>query len=329
MYTVKWSELKYSMRTLLSIILLTNSFVFIPNNRATNVFYNQSFLKDKNDFTLQIILFLVVLLIVGLILILIFKQSGNDLKHTKKRHDKIKTENKTLRKQIKALQNDNQLKDRLFSIISHDLKDSISPVKGLIDLLKDGTLTRQEFDDLIPELSENTDNACLLLFNLLNWSKSQMKVLKAKPSAFNVQEVIDDKIKLYKPRAKNKNITLKNQTKPNVVYADRDMFEIVFQNLLANALKFSDSGASITISTQEKADTCIITVADTGIGIPKKNLNKLFKSTNLSTRGTNNEKGTGLGLSICKELVALNSGKIWVESIQNIGSTFYVELPKP
>lgn len=156
-----------------------------------------------------------------------------------------------------------------------------------------------------------------------------MKVLKAKPSAFNVQEVIDDKIKLYKPRAKNKNITLKNQTKPNVVYADRDMFEIVFQNLLANALKFSDSGASITISTQEKADTCIITVADTGIGIPKKNLNKLFKSTNLSTRGTNNEKGTGLGLSICKELVALNSGKIWVESIQNIGSTFYVELPKP
>ena len=106
------------------------------------------------------------------------------------------------------------------------------------------------------------------------------------------------------------------------------MIEIVIQNLLANALKFSRKGDSITVSNHISNGSCIISVADTGVGIPKHNLEKLFKSNTYTTMGTNNEKGTGLGLSICKELVELNGGKIWVESTVNTGSTFYVQLPK-
>ena len=194
--------------------------------------------------------------------------------------------------------------------------------------MKDGSLSREEFDNLIPELSENANNASLLLFNLLNWSKSQMHSLEAKPSLFDLQEVFEDKVKLIEQRMESKGIELIDHSLRDFAYADRSMFEIVVQNLLANALKFCKSGDTITISNHISNGSCIISIADTGIGISKQNIDKLFKNSSFTTVGTNNEKGTGLGLSICKELVELNNGKIWVESTLNVGTTFYVQLPK-
>jgi len=126
----------------------------------------------------------------------------------------------------------------------------------------------------------------------------------------------------------NKGIELIDHSLRDFAYADRSMFEIVVQNLLANALKFCKNGDTITISNHISNGSCIISIADTGIGISKQNIDKLFKNNTFTTVGTNNEKGTGLGLSICKELVELNQGKIWVESTVNVGSTFYVQLPK-
>ncbi|WP_242202478.1 tetratricopeptide repeat-containing sensor histidine kinase [Aestuariivivens insulae] len=230
--------------------------------------------------------------------------------------------------QIKQLESINNVKDKLFSIISHDLKDSLSSINGFIDLLKDDTLSKEEFDNLIPELSENANNASLLLFNLLNWSKSQMQSLEPKPSLFDIQEVFEDKVKLVEQRMAQKGINLIDHSLRDFAYADRSMIEIVIQNLLANALKFCNEGDTITVSNHISNGTCIISIADTGVGISKENLGKLFKSSSFTTTGTNNEKGTGLGLSICKELVELNNGKIWVESTLNVGSTFYVQLPK-
>jgi len=106
------------------------------------------------------------------------------------------------------------------------------------------------------------------------------------------------------------------------------MIEIVIQNLLTNAVKFSNAGDIITISNHISNGSSVISVSDTGVGISEENIEKLFKSNSFTTTGTKNEKGTGLGLSICKELVELNKGKIWVESTQGVGSTFYVQLPK-
>ena len=100
------------------------------------------------------------------------------------------------------------------------------------------------------------------------------------------------------------------------------------QNLLTNAVKFSQPGDMITVSNHISNGSCIISVSDTGVGISEENIDKLFKNNTFTTTGTKNEKGTGLGLSICKELVELNKGKIWVESTVNVGSTFYVQLPK-
>ncbi|WP_303318134.1 tetratricopeptide repeat-containing sensor histidine kinase [Flavivirga abyssicola] len=274
---------------------------------------------------------LAALAIVSTFLILIYLKRNNNIKYTQELEEKnikIELQNVAFQEQTKHLENVNNVKDKLFSIVSHDLKDSLSSINGFIDLLKDGSLSREEFDNLIPELSENANNASLLLFNLLNWSKSQMQSLEPKPSLFDIQEVFEDKVKLVEQRMENKGITLTDHSLRDFAYADRSMFEIVIQNLLANALKFCKNGDTITISNHISNGSCIISIADTGIGISKQNLEKLFKNSSFTTVGTNNEKGTGLGLSICKELIELNNGKIWVESTQGVGSTFYVQLPK-
>ena len=274
---------------------------------------------------------LAALVIVSTFLILIYLKRNTNIKYMQELEEKnikIELQNEAFQEQTKHLENVNNVKDKLFSIVSHDLKDSLSSINGFIDLLKDGSLSREEFDDLIPELSENANNASLLLFNLLNWSKSQMQSLEPKPTLFDVQEVFEDKVKLVEQRMENKGITLIDHSLRDFAYADRSMFEIVVQNLLANALKFCKSGDTITISNHISNGNCIVSIADTGIGISKQNQEKLFKSSTFTTVGTNNEKGTGLGLSICKELVELNKGKIWVESTVNVGSTFYVQLPK-
>ncbi|GAA4948440.1 hypothetical protein GCM10023314_22180 [Algibacter agarivorans] len=274
---------------------------------------------------------LAALAMVSTFLILIYFKRNSNIKYMQELEEKnikIELQNEAFAEQTKHLENVNNVKDKLFSIVSHDLKDSLSSINGFIDLLKDGSLSREEFDNLIPELSENANNASLLLFNLLNWSKSQMQSLEPKPSLFDVQEVFEDKIKLIEQRMESKGITLVDHSLRDFAYADRSMFEIIIQNLLANALKFCESGDTITVSNHISNGNCIASVADTGIGISKQNIEKLFKSNSFTTMGTDNEKGTGLGLSICKELVELNNGKIWVESTQGVGTTFYVQLPK-
>ncbi|GGD29671.1 tetratricopeptide repeat-containing sensor histidine kinase [Hyunsoonleella pacifica] len=288
--------------------------------------------EDKlRKFKLFFYILLGILAIVCIFLVLIYLKRNNSLRHVhelEEKNLKIQLQNEAFVEQTQHLENVNNVKDKLFSIVSHDLKDSLSSINGFIDLLKDGSLSREEFDNLIPELSENANNASLLLFNLLNWSKSQMQSLKPSPSLFDIQEVFEEKIKLVEQRLESKGIDLVDHSLRDFAYADRSMIEIVIQNLLANALKFSRKGDKITVSNHISNGSCIISIADTGIGIPKHNLEKLFKSNTYSTMGTNNEKGTGLGLSICKELVELNGGKIWVESTVNVGSTFYVQLPK-
>lgn len=292
-------------------------------------------LQEKEDKynKLQLIFYILIgiLVLVTAFLILIYLKRNNSLKYTQELEEKnikIELQNEAFSEQTKHLENVNNVKDKLFSIVSHDLKDSLSSINGFIDLMKDGSLTREEFDNLIPELSENANNASLLLFNLLNWSKSQMQSLKPSPTLFDIQEVFEDKVKLIEQRMESKGITLVDHSLRDFAYADRSMFEIVVQNLLANALKFSKNGDTISISNHISNGSCIVSIADSGIGISKQNIEKIFKGNSFTTMGTNNEKGTGLGLSICKELVELNDGKIWVESTVNVGSTFYVQLPK-
>ena len=240
-----------------------------------------------------------------------------------------KVKNEAILEQTHHLEEVNQVKDKLFSIVSHDLKDSISSIKAFLDLLKEDSISKDEFYDLIPELSENANNASSLLFNLLNWSKSQMQNLEPKPELFNIQDVFHTKIALIEQKVEDKRIVLIDESQRDFVYADKSMLEIVIQNLITNAVKFSRTGDVITISNLDVNGKALICVEDTGVGIPRENIDKLFNSNkNFTTVGTKNEKGTGLGLTIAKDLVELNNGKIWVESTQNVGSKFFIEIPK-
>ncbi|MCC1484657.1 tetratricopeptide repeat-containing sensor histidine kinase [Winogradskyella immobilis] len=274
------------------------------------------------------------LLIYGLIAGLIFTIALLTFSYLKGSKDgksvkELSSSNTKLLAQNQQLEEVNQVKDKLFSIVSHDLKDSISSIKAFLDLLKDDGITKEEFNQLIPELSENANNASSLLFNLLNWSKSQMQNLEPKPELFNIQEVFHIKMSLVEKKVEDKGILLIDESKRDFVYADRSMLEIVIQNLITNAVKFTGKGDVITVSNQDYNGKVLISVEDTGIGISEENIKKLFNAKkNFTTIGTENEKGTGLGLTICKDLVELNKGRIWVESTPNIGSKFFIELPK-
>lgn len=287
--------------------------------------------KKYDKFKLIFYALLAAFAVVLTFFVLFYVKRNNRLKYTREleaKNKKIELQNEAILEQSKNLENINKVKDKLFSIVSHDLKDSLTSTKGFIDLLKDGQLTQEEFKSYLPELSESANNASLLLFNLLNWSKSQMQSLDPKPSLFDIKEVFAEKTKLMDQKFESKGIRLVNNTLRDFVYADRSMIEIVIQNLLANAVKFTNRGDTISITNQISNGRAILSVADTGVGINKEDLDKLFVSNTFTTRGTEKEKGTGLGLTICKELVELNKGNIWVESDKNIGSTFYVELPK-
>lgn len=272
--------------------------------------------------------------LVAILLISIYFLSKNNKKQLKfiSKHNNIENtieiENKELKTKLQNLEEMNQVKNRLFSIVSHDLKDSITSIKSFIDLLKDKGISQVEFNQLLPELSESADNASSLLLNLLSWSKSQMQNLEPKAELFDIKDVFDEKLHLIKKKVAKKKIVVIDESISEGVYADRNMIEIVIQNLLANAVKFSRVGDVITVSNRQKNGNTLICIADTGVGISEENQKKLFNNEGYTTRGTDKEKGTGLGLSICKQLLDLNNGKIWVESEPNLGSKFYIELPK-
>ena len=289
--------------------------------------------NEKSIKRLKLLSYVLAFAVLASLLILVISH----LKHRKRleyareleeKNKQIELQNEAILEQTHHLEEVNKVKDRLFSIVSHDLKDSISSIKGFIDLLREDSLTKEEFYELIPELSENADNASLLLFNLLNWSKSQMQNLESNPELFNIQDVFHNKMGLIEQKVEQKRIVLIDESQRDFVYADKSMIEIVIQNLLTNAVKFSRIGDAITVSNRDQNGKSLICVEDTGVGISPENLNKLFKNNTFTTIGTKNEKGTGLGLTICKELVELNDGRIWVESVQNVGTKFYVELPK-
>lgn len=327
------SEIKTTPGTESSMLIDNSEISSVIDNKTETNAEIESVETQKEFDRLRLIFYglLGAIAILSTFLILIYLKRNSRVQYTRELEEKnirIEIQNEAILEQTKHLEDINKVKDRLFSIVSHDLKDSLTSIKGFIDLLKDGSLTQEEFKSLIPELSENANNASLLLFNLLNWSKSQMQSLESSPTLFDLQEVFIDKINLLEQNLEKKGIILRDKTLRDFVYADRSMVEIIIQNILTNAVKFSKEGDTITIANQISNGKSIISISDTGVGISKENQGKLFKNSSFTTIGTKNEKGTGLGLSICKELVELNHGRIWVESDLNVGTTFYVELPK-
>ncbi|MDQ8005210.1 MAG: histidine kinase N-terminal 7TM domain-containing protein [Pedobacter sp.] len=233
------------------------------------------------------------------------------------------------REQAIELEKVNQLKDRIFSIIAHDLRGPLVNLSEVLKMVSYNQISDEEFKALSPVLSKDIIYTTDLLENILHWSRSQLKGFGISKEFFNVRNVIINEINYHLPSATLKNIKILHEVFPyEVAYADVLMFQIVIRNILNNAIKFCNEGCEISITAAYQKDGMLkVSIKDSGIGISKATLEKLFKQENISSRGTKNEKGTGLGLMICKDFMHRNNGEITVESEIGVGTTFNLTLP--
>ncbi|MDA3821564.1 MAG: ATP-binding protein, partial [Bacteroidales bacterium] len=237
-----------------------------------------------------------------------------------------------LKSQRDALDATNSVKDKLFSIISHDLRSPFNALLGYIDLikLKYDSYSDKKMKEMIEIISDSAANFYNLLDNLLSWSRSQRGTLKLKPQMTNLVNLINNKIELLHFQAINKNIQVECEcrTEEILLELDSDLMNIVIQNLLTNAIKFTPIGGKIEVNCTIENKHLIAYFRDNGIGMSEEDAEKLFNpNVHFSTSGTENEKGTGLGMTICKDFIALHHGEIWVESELGKGSTFFIKLP--
>lgn len=247
----------------------------------------------------------------------------------KKANKLLQEKNDKIEAQAAKLQEMNEVKNQLFSIISHDLKGPLSSLYGFLTLNEMGALDQNEINKLIPELSNRFRYTSNLLNNLLNWSRSQLEGYTTDPELVPVTELFSESSKVLRNKADQKNITIENNIDSDVkVYADRNMIELVFLNLISNAIKFTPEGGQICITSSSENGTSTICIKDNGVGISEDKLDELFRETSFYTSsGTNNEKGTGLGLMLCIDFIERNNGSIWADSEKGKGSTFCFRLP--
>jgi PAS domain S-box-containing protein len=236
-----------------------------------------------------------------------------------------------LQKYSDELQELNATKDKFFSIIAHDLKGPFSGILGFSEILKDEVSnldikTIQEYALNIYTTSKNTYS---LLEDLLDWARIQQSYMPFKPVSVILQKIVNDEIELMVQKATSKMISIINRISENlIVSADEYMIKAVLRNLISNSLKFTSSNGTVEIKAESKTDELEISVKDSGIGIKKEDIGKLFQiGSNHTSRGTENEIGTGLGLVLCKEFVEKHGGRIWAESEEGKGSEFKFTIP--
>jgi signal transduction histidine kinase/ligand-binding sensor domain-containing protein len=245
-------------------------------------------------------------------------------KKVEERTEKLGVANEQLRELIAS-------KDKFFSIIAHDLKSPFVGLLGYTELLKSeiSTLSKEQILEYTKTLYKNIKNTYNLLENLLNWALLQTGRMAFNPEKLDLYLEIKSVIELFESHSKTKSVTLLNEIKINTyIEADKNMIRTIMYNLISNSIKFTKTGGQVIVLSRENNGDIEISVLDNGVGIPKENLDLLFKlDSNISTRGTAEEKGTGLGLMLCKEMIEKHQGKIFVESEIDKGTKFVVTLP--
>jgi two-component system sensor histidine kinase/response regulator len=223
-------------------------------------------------------------------------------------------------------------RDKLYSVIAHDLRSPMGSVKMVLNLLSLNLTSEsigEDMFELLKTANHTVEDLFSLLDNLLKWTKSQIGRLKVVYQDFNIVEVVEGAMEIFSMVAKNKDISINLEPCQELnVHADIDMIKTICRNLLSNAIKFSVAKKDIDIKIEEKDSMAIVSVHDHGEGIPKENQDKLMHvNTHFSTFGTNKEEGSGLGLLLCQDFAVKNGGKIWFTSEEGKGSTFSFSVP--
>ncbi len=243
--------------------------------------------------------------------------------------DQIKEDTTLLKKQASELGELNTLKNKMFSIISHDLKAPMYALRNLFRNVQEKKMSATELKKSVPDILNDLNYTVGLMDNLLQWAKGQMQADHVNPEEVDIEKSIDEVLQLLTLQAKSKQIHITNNTQPGVVgFIDRNINILVLRNLISNAIKFTPEKGNILIGVHEHFSFIEIYVKDSGTGISEEAMHKINSNNFYSTKGTASESGTGLGLMLCKEFLAKNGSQLFIESEPGAGSTFGYSIPK-
>lgn len=275
----------------------------------------------------------VFMLIIGILLAFLF------YKRTKYRNQLLLKDlalqagkNKAFEEDNFRLEQLNRDKDRLLSIVSHDLRSPFSALQTTLMLFKENDLTPDELPDIVEDLSDQVSKASLMLDSLLIWAANQLRGVVTQPVAIDLTLKVEKVISFFRAAAHSKQIRIDmERPKLPLIYADADQLRVIIQNLVSNALKFTPSGGSISISFVVSEQSIDLLIADKGVGMQQAFLNKIIKGNeeHISSRGTSNERGIGLGLQLVKDFAIQNNILLSATSEPGLGTTFILSFPLP
>lgn len=237
-----------------------------------------------------------------------------------------------LRNHSKQLRELNAFKDKMFAIVAHDIRDPLSILISLMEILKEELQEDDENQvEVVHEMDKQINNTFSLVENLLDWFRSQKGGMIFHPEQWNLTNVMKRNIEFLQTKIDRKRIKVfLNISEDTAVYADKEMLELIIRNILTNAIKFTEYDGSIFIEAEKRDGKVIVSIRDTGKGIYPEQAKGLLQDRDtypISSTGTAGERGIGIGLMLCKEFVQINGGELWFESMPNEGSTFYFSVP--
>ncbi|MCB8964333.1 MAG: tetratricopeptide repeat-containing sensor histidine kinase [Bacteroidales bacterium] len=332
-----YNDSLYNQQQIRNIIEMQTRFESEAKEREIQILKKDSDIKqleyDRQKFFQRILLIISVLLfilIISAVTSFVIIRRSNKLLAQK--NAEFEDANIKLLESEKSLKELNATKDKLFSIIAHDLRNPFNALMGFSDLLERNysLLSEEERLEYIGVISDSTQNLYKLLDNLLQWTRAQTGAITYTPENFKLRNLVVQETEILIPSSEKKKINLSISIDENTtVLADKNSIATVIRNLVSNAIKFTPSNGKIEIGAHRTDKSILVSVTDTGVGINSEDLEKIFMvDSSFTTKGTANETGTGLGLLLCKEFVEKNNGKIWVDSTKGKGSTFYFTLPE-
>jgi len=240
----------------------------------------------------------------------------------------IVTKAELLEKRAKELRESNAVKNKLFSVISHDLKAPMYAIRNVLDSATQAELSSKELQELLPEMVKDLNYTTSLMENLLQWAKFQMKSDTIQRECLDMSREVSEVVRLFQLQYQAKKITVEKKTElPAYAWADKNITNLVLRNLLSNAIKFTPERGRIVIGASQSNGCVEVYVQDSGRGMSRQEMAKINNGNFYSTKGTNSEAGTGLGLMICREFLSKNDGRLIIESEPGVGSTFSFTLP--
>jgi len=248
------------------------------------------------------------------------------------RREEIESQNIKIALQNKQLSETIQLKNKIFSVIAHDLRSPVVNILYMLNLLKEDEF-KEKYDSFADASIQYSQQVITLLENMLVWGRGQEDKIKYTPGRHDFADIILTNLSIFKETADKKEISVNfTQIGNSKAFFDKDLMDIIIRNLLSNAVKYTARGGRISILLKDRTMTgegISLKFSDNGIGIPPDKLKNLFTTSEIeSTPGTENEKGTGFGLKLCHELVKINNGTMTIESNEGEGSCFTITLPE-